>query len=73
VMPRDADVIISGGGTIYLFRPLNASASDWVAGWVCGERQLLGNALAVEHRYARDLAQAMAEDGLRIRFDWTRA
>jgi hypothetical protein len=65
--PRNLDVVITGGGTLYLFHLLSTPARDWVAEHVSGERQLLGDALAVEHRYAGDLADGMVSDGLCVR------
>jgi hypothetical protein len=66
VSARNLDVVITGGGTVYLFHLLSAVAREWVEEHVSGERQHLGNALAVEHRYAGDLAAGMADDGLRV-------
>ena len=63
-----ADVLVSGGGTVYLFQPVTRAARAWVeehvqlAGW-----QWLGPAFAVEHRYAQDLAAGMSGDGLVVR------
>jgi hypothetical protein len=67
VSPRNLDVVITGGGTVYLFHLLTAVAREWFAEHVSGERQLLGDALAVEHRYVVDVAAGMAGDGLLVR------
>ena len=57
------DFEIENHGSIFLFRPTNEAALDHLrehvdigAQWLCG-------ALAVEHRYARDLAVNLTEAG----------
>jgi hypothetical protein len=60
------DVSVSNHGTIFLFQPLTDAARGWIEENVVGETQWFGSALAVEHRYARDLAVGMIRDGLRL-------
>ena len=60
------DVHIAGGGSVYLFELLTENAKSWVAAHVSAERQMFGDGLAVEHRYAPALAAGMQEDGLLI-------
>lgn len=61
------DVLIHNEGSIFLFELLTTQAREWVdqnvqpEGW-----QMFGHSLAVEHRYARQLADGMSEDGLVI-------
>lgn len=59
-----SDVRIEGGGTVYLFRLLTQAAREWVEEHVVGETTWMGDALAVEHRYAGALADGMLADGL---------
>lgn len=61
-----ADVDVSNHGTIFLFEPLTDTAQEWIEANIAGETQWFGNALAVEHRFAADLAAGMAKDGLRL-------
>jgi hypothetical protein len=61
-----ADVLLTGGGNIYLFILETPAAKAWVEENVSDDRHMLGRGLAVEHRYAADLAAGMAEDGLTV-------
>ena len=63
---RSVDVYLTGGGTLYLFQLVTPEAHDWVDQNVSEDRQMLGNGLAVEHRFAAALAAGMQEDGLVI-------
>ncbi len=66
-LPRQpTDVAVSGSGTVYLFHLLTETARHWVDCHVAEDRQTLGAALAVEHRYVADLAYGMRTDGLRL-------
>jgi hypothetical protein len=58
------DVIISNHGSIMLFALLSERAREWVDENVSENRQFLGGSLAVEPRYAADLAQGMIDAGL---------
>lgn len=62
------DVLVSGGGSIFIFTALTQIAKDWVSENVSEEgfNPDLPNRVYVEHRYARDLAQGMIESGLRV-------
>ena len=60
------DVKVENHGTLFLFRLLTDAARDWVEAHVDPEAQWFGGALVVEHRYARDLAQGMLDDGLAV-------
>lgn len=61
------DVLVENHGSIFLFRPLTVAAKDWIAEHVQDDAQFLGEALAVEHRYAHDLALGMQADGLKLK------
>ena len=64
-----ADVLVEGGGSIYVFRIFSESARDWVEEHVSREgfQPEFPNVLYVEHRYARDLALGFQQAGLRVR------
>ena len=62
----NADVAISPQGTIVLFDLLTPAAEWWVEEHVDPEAEWFSGALVVEHRYADNLAAAMAGDGLRV-------
>ena len=61
-----SDVTVSGSGTIYLLHLQTLAAFAWVEDHVVGERQFLGDALAVEHRYVADIVAGMLEGGLEL-------
>jgi hypothetical protein len=66
IVRPQTDVAISGAGSIYLFHLLTESARFWVDCHVSEDRQMFGDALAVEHRYIGHLVQGMRADGLRV-------
>lgn len=66
-MAAMADVEVENHGTIFLFRPMTSTAREWfdihlVAPWT----QWFGGAVAVEHRFAREIAAGMMDDGLEV-------
>ena len=51
--------------TVYLLIPNSQLAKEWIENNVSYEPwQKLGQNLAIEHRYAEDVFQALVEDGL---------
>ena len=67
-MPLSPDIAIQNHGTIFLFHPLTDAARAWIAEHFAGREavQFFGHALVVEHRYAEQLADLAAQDGLRV-------
>ncbi len=61
---RETDVRVENHGTIFVFQPLTAAAREWIDEHVGGETTWFAGGLVVEHRFARDLAQGMLDDGL---------
>lgn len=61
-----SDFILSGGGTVYLLLPVTESAKAWADENLPDDAQMLGSAIAVEHRYVRDIANGIIADGLTI-------
>ncbi len=59
------DVLVVKHGSIFRFVLLTDAARQWVEENVTDEHTMMGNALIVEHRYARDLADGMMKDGLK--------
>jgi len=59
-----ADVFVSCEGSIFLFTPLTLAAKQWIDENVQPDAQRFGNALAVEWRFAAELAAAMRVGGL---------
>ena len=66
---RQADVLVSGGGSLYVFSILSESARTWVLENVSsqGFQPNYPKTLYVEHRYAGDLAAGMVDAGLAVR------
>ncbi len=59
------DIEIRNEGSVVMFAVLTQAARDWVAEHIYLEDwQWLGNAFAVEPRYADDLESGMSGDGL---------
>ena len=65
-MEQKSDVVVENHGTIVLFRPQTDAAREWIDEHVQDDAQWFGPALAVEARYARDLAAGMLNDGLHV-------
>jgi len=57
------DVLVRNEGSVFLFTPLTPAAKHWICANVQPDAQWFGNALAVEWRYAAELAAAMRADG----------
>ena len=61
-LPVDVEVV--GGGTVFMFMLLSSAARNWVDEFVSSHRQMWGDGLVVEWRYAAALAEGMRRDGL---------
>nr|ABI21616.1 Smu18A [uncultured organism] len=61
-----ADFTVSGGGSVYLVHPHTDDARNHLLRVVGMEAQFLGNAVAVEHRYIRQIVVALVEDGFTV-------
>jgi hypothetical protein len=66
-MLANPDVLASPEGSIWLFHLMSPRAEWWAAENVEPDAQWFAGALVVEHRYAHNLAQGMADDGLHVR------
>lgn len=65
-MSPKPDVLVTGGGKVYLLVLNTVLAREWVEDHVSPERQMLGAALAVEQRYVGDILEGMQRDGLSV-------
>lgn len=61
-----ADVTIENHGTVFLFYPQTEVAWDWITDNIHGPMQRYGPAIAVERRFAWDIAEGMMADGLEV-------
>jgi hypothetical protein len=64
VTHMETDIQVENHGSIFLFRPFTDEGETWLRHNTDG--QWFGTALAVEHRYAHDLAAGAQQDGLVI-------
>lgn len=60
-----ADVLIINGGTIFQFWPQSDAAKEWWDENV-QDGPTLGQSYCVEHRYASDIIDGLAEAGFEI-------
>lgn len=62
---RKVDVTITNHGTIFLFQLHSDAAREW---WEanCPDGESWAGAQVVEHRFARDIAQGLLDDGLEV-------
>ena len=63
---RDVDVRVTNEGNLILFEPCTLAAREWLNLHVPTEATYWAGQLVVEHRYAYDLADGMASDGLTL-------
>jgi len=61
-----ADLLVYGGGSVYLVRPTGPLGVAWVDQHISPDATWFGGAVAVEHRYLADLLHGAVDDGLRI-------
>lgn len=60
------DIKVTNHGTVFLFDPRTDAGAEWIAANVSDDALWFGGSLAVEPRYARDLAQGMLDAGLDV-------
>jgi hypothetical protein len=61
------DVYISNNGSVFSFQPVTKAGKDWITENVQTESwQWLGDTLAIESRFAAQLADGMISAGLDI-------
>jgi len=61
------DAQVENHGSLFLFHLRTDAAREFVAEHVSEDAQYFDHALAVEPRYAQDLAQGMINEGLEVR------
>lgn len=60
------DVTVENHGSVFLFRLHSDEAREWVDTYVDPDAMYFGDALAVEHGFAGQLADGMIGDGLEV-------
>ena len=61
------DFEVSGGGTIYLFRPITRAAHAWVEEHLPEDAMRWCGAVVVEHRFIGGVVGGAIADGLVVR------
>jgi hypothetical protein len=62
-----ADLLVQGGGSVYLLRPISPAGGAWVDQHIPSDATWFGGAIAVEHRYIHDIVAGAISDGLEVR------
>lgn len=63
---KNPDFKLSGGGSMFLLRPLTDAAKAWLEENIAGETSWLGDSLGVESRYIANLVDGIQNDGLTV-------
>ena len=58
------DFELSGGGTVYLLRPVSRAAHNWVEDHLPDDATWFGGAVVVEHRHIGPIIGGAIGDGL---------
>jgi hypothetical protein len=64
--PTQSDFICENHGSVFLLRPISPAAFLWIHENLPPDRQVLGNAVAVEHRYIWAILSGIQEAGLAV-------
>ena len=65
--PPKLDLLVHGGGSVYLLRSVSPTGAAWLDQHVTREATTFGGAIVVEHRYIGDIVTGAVSDGLRVR------
>jgi hypothetical protein len=60
------DIYVEDHGSVWLFRPITDAGKEWLKNTAPEDTQFLGNAMAVEPRYAGGVIHAAKSDGLEV-------
>lgn len=66
VRGRKPDIVVTGGGSLYLLDWLTAVGKAWMEEHLPKDATCFGESVAVEHRYIHDIVRGMVADGLRV-------
>jgi hypothetical protein len=64
--PPKFDLLVHSGGSVYLLRPASEAGAAWLDQHLTSDARMFGGAIAVEHRYIRDIVAGAVSDGLRV-------
>ncbi len=60
------DIQVQNHGSIFLFHPLSDLGRKWLHETAPEDAQFFGGSLAVEHRFAQDVAHFAQSEGLEV-------
>ncbi len=61
------DLIVHGGGTVYVLRPTTPTGEAWIKEHIQPDALWFGGGVVVEHRFIRDIVLGAISDGLKVR------
>jgi hypothetical protein len=64
------DILVENHGSIVLLRPVSDAGREWLDDNISSDAQRLGDAVACEPRYVRDIADGAQNDGLVVVGQW---
>lgn len=62
-----ADLLVHGGGTVYILRPTSPTGAAWIEEHIQPDAIWFGGGVVVERRYIRDIVVGAISDGLKVR------
>lgn len=63
------DFFCENHGSVFLLRPVTPAAFEWIESHLCSDRQVFGNAIAIETRFVWPIILGIQDDGLEVRSD----
>jgi hypothetical protein len=64
--PQQPDLLISGGGTVYLLFAVSPTGASWIEEHTPDDAQWFAGGVAVEHRYVEAIVVGATADGLPV-------
>ncbi len=61
-----ADLLVHGGGSVYLLRPTSPLGAAWIDEHISPDATWFGGALVVEHRFVEDLLEGARDAGFAL-------
>jgi hypothetical protein len=61
-----ADLIFENHGSVWLLRHGSEAGKEWMEGAIPEDAPMLGDAVAIEHRFVSDIAVGAWSDGLDV-------
>lgn len=65
-MKKPTDLRFVSHGTFVLMHPLTTKGRKWASAKIRDDAMRLGDAVAIEHRFAEDIIEGAQRDGMRV-------